>query len=161
MGNRLQAMVSAFLFAVVTKRLLLVDWAENGNQIVRACNMFSAARAPDHAPVIISSMPSRAFTFAHATRCLQLSFTGLTLICRSLFPLLKSPACRPSIPSSLLHTRGLRKALTSATFSGRSHQATERLSLSMVTRTGVDLAEGEVACGVFLGLLFCGVEYHV
>ena len=34
MGNRLQAMASALLFAIVTKRVLLVDWAENGNQIV-------------------------------------------------------------------------------------------------------------------------------
>jgi hypothetical protein len=50
MGNRLQAMVSAFLFAVVTKRVLLVDWAENGNSIVRACNVFSAACASHHAP---------------------------------------------------------------------------------------------------------------
>ena len=50
MGNRLQAMVSAFLFAVVTKRVLLVDWAENGNSIVRACSVFSAACASHHAP---------------------------------------------------------------------------------------------------------------
>lgn len=33
LGNRLQAMTSAFLFAIVTKRLLLVDWAENMNAI--------------------------------------------------------------------------------------------------------------------------------
>jgi hypothetical protein len=36
LGNRLQAMTSAFLFAIVTKRLLLVDWAENADTIVRA-----------------------------------------------------------------------------------------------------------------------------
>jgi hypothetical protein len=111
--------------------------------------------------VIISSMPCRAFTFAHATRCLQLSFTGLTPLSRRIFPPLKSPACRPSTPSSLLHTRGWKKARISATFNGRSHQATERLSGSMVTCTGVDLEEGEVACGVFVGFMFCGVEYHV
>jgi len=33
LGNRLQAMVSAFLFAIVSNRLLLIDWAENANQI--------------------------------------------------------------------------------------------------------------------------------
>ena len=37
LGNRLQAMVSAFLFAIVSNRVLLIDWAENANQIVRAC----------------------------------------------------------------------------------------------------------------------------
>ena len=38
MGNRLQAIVYACLFAMVTKRVLLIDWAENSNLIVRACN---------------------------------------------------------------------------------------------------------------------------
>ena len=37
LGNRLQAMLYAFLFAIVSNRLLLIDWAENANQIVRAC----------------------------------------------------------------------------------------------------------------------------
>ncbi len=36
LGNRLQAMTSAFLFAIVTKRVLLIDWAENSNAIVRS-----------------------------------------------------------------------------------------------------------------------------
>ena len=93
--------------------------------------------------------------------CSSLSFTGLTLLSHRIFPPLKSPACHPSTPSSLLHTRGWKKARISATFNGRSHQAAERLSNSMVTCTGVDLEEGEVACGVGLGFMFCGAEYHV
>ena len=38
LGNRLQAMTSAFLFAIISKRLLLVDWAENMDTIV--CALF-------------------------------------------------------------------------------------------------------------------------
>jgi hypothetical protein len=46
LGNRLQAVASACLFAIVTQRVLLIDWAENSDQIVRACMLLLCGAAP-------------------------------------------------------------------------------------------------------------------
>jgi hypothetical protein len=70
LGNRLQAMTSAFLFAIVTKRLLLVDWAENKDAIVRNFLIFSAVSfaTQQHAPlprssILFASYPSLCSSF--------------------------------------------------------------------------------------------------
>jgi hypothetical protein len=86
MGNRLQAIVSAYLFAIVTKRVLLIDWAENSNQMVL---------------LVITAM--RIFIFE------ALLFVGNTVFTFSLYrnchPL-KYRICPRLTPYLLLHIRG-------------------------------------------------------
>ena len=115
LGNRLQAMVSAFLFAIVSNRVLLIEWAENANQIVRAWFVlfenFTGGRVSVLAYCICSLTTlyrACATAIAHDATWRLLQFSALSslwLCCRICRPM-RSRGCRQSIPFLRRRTRG-------------------------------------------------------
>ncbi len=117
LANRLQAMVSAALFAIVTKRLFLIDWAENTDPLVTP--------PPPPSPLLPDALGS---TPAPVTQTSSYDFQSMAFDERVTMPPMDAiftPVYRWSAKEA--HTGNVQRALSSGSrgklnFNGHAHR---------------------------------------